>query len=31
LYPRALSGDIVVRKLGSGADTGVVFEHIKLV
>ena len=30
LYPRALSGDVVVRKLGTGADTGVVFEHLKL-
>ena len=30
LDPRALAGDIVVRKLGTGADTGVVFEHIRL-
>lgn len=30
LYPRALPGDVVVRKVGTGPDTGVVFEHIKL-
>src|SRR5262245_52857947 len=28
LYPRPLPGDVVVRKQGTGPETGVVFEHI---
>lgn len=30
LYPRPLPGDVVVRKRGTGPETGVVFEHIVL-
>jgi 5-amino-6-(5-phosphoribosylamino)uracil reductase len=28
LYPRPLDGDVIVRKHGTGAEAGVVFEHI---
>jgi riboflavin biosynthesis pyrimidine reductase len=30
LYPRPLETDLVVRKHGTGADAGVVFEHLKV-
>jgi len=30
LYPRPLPGDVVVRKRGTGPETGVVFEHVVL-
>jgi 5-amino-6-(5-phosphoribosylamino)uracil reductase len=30
LYPRPLDGRVLVRKLGTGADAGVIFEHISL-
>jgi len=30
LSPRALNGDLVVRKRGTGVDEGVVFEHLRL-
>ena len=30
LYPRPLETELVVRKKGSGADVGVVFEHMKV-
>lgn len=30
LYPRALPRELIVRKHGTGADTGVVFEHWRL-
>src|SRR5262249_9053241 len=31
LYPRPLARDLVVGKRGTGADTGVVFEHTRLI
>jgi 5-amino-6-(5-phosphoribosylamino)uracil reductase len=31
LYPRPLKTELVLRKKGSGADSGVVFEHLKLL
>jgi len=30
LYPRPLPGDVIVRKHGTGPETGVLFEHIVL-
>ena len=30
LYPRPLTGELVVRKRGTAADEGVVFEHLRL-
>jgi riboflavin biosynthesis pyrimidine reductase len=30
LHPDGITGDLVVRKRGTGADTGVVFEHVRL-
>ena len=30
VYPGPLDGRVVVRKLGTGADAGVIFEHISL-
>jgi len=30
IYPRPLPGDVIVRKQGTGAETGVVFEHVVL-
>jgi riboflavin biosynthesis pyrimidine reductase len=30
ICPRPLKGDLVVRKHGTGVDTGVIFEHTRL-
>ena len=30
MYPRPLTGDLVVRKRGTGQDEGMVFEHVRL-
>jgi riboflavin biosynthesis pyrimidine reductase len=30
MYPKPLPGDLVVRKLGTGTEAGVVFEHFRL-
>jgi riboflavin biosynthesis pyrimidine reductase len=30
LYPKPLKGRTIVRKQGTGADAGVVFEHLTL-
>lgn len=30
LYPKALNSRLIVRKHGTGSDTGVVFEHLQL-
>ena len=30
MYPRPLDGRVLVRKLGTGADAGVIFEHMSL-
>jgi 5-amino-6-(5-phosphoribosylamino)uracil reductase len=30
MYPKPLPGDLVVRKLGTGIEAGVVFEHFRL-
>ena len=30
LYPRPLHGDLVVRKLGTSVESGVVFEHLRI-
>jgi hypothetical protein len=30
LYPKPLKGRTIVRKEGTGADAGVVFEHLRL-
>ena len=30
IYPRPLDGRVLVRKLGTGAEAGVTFEHISL-
>lgn len=30
IHPKALKGDLVVRKKGTGSDRGVVFEHVRL-
>jgi 5-amino-6-(5-phosphoribosylamino)uracil reductase len=31
VYPRPLDGRVLVRKLGTGTDAGVIFEHISLI
>jgi len=31
MYPKPLNGELVVRKLGTGAEEGVVFEHRRLI
>jgi riboflavin biosynthesis pyrimidine reductase len=31
MYPKPLNGELVVRKLGTGAEEGVVFEHLRLI
>jgi riboflavin biosynthesis pyrimidine reductase len=30
IYPKALDLDLIVRKTGTGAEVGVVFEHLRL-
>ena len=30
MYPRPLRGDVIVRKHGTGAEDGIVFEHVRL-
>ena len=30
MYPKPLNAEIVVRKMGTGVETGVVFEHVRI-
>ena len=29
MYPKPLNAEMVVRKMGTGVETGVVFEHVR--